>query len=116
MYFEDIVQIKESDCCDKCSSFEYDLPCRVDLALVSAVSVLFDSSQDQISDTNRLFNSSSVLQIQKDENTKIQFHRNSRYIKLCVPNNDMSLKLEVENKLIDWISKTLNIEIERKNG
>jgi len=115
MYFEDVVKIKESECCEKCVSYEYDLPCRIDLDIVLILSVLFNSSEEQLDDVNRLFGSSSILQIKKDENLKIELSLNGRYAKLCVPVSDTSFKLKVEDKFIEWISKTLNIGIERKN-
>ena len=113
MYFEDIVNIKESDCCEKCSSFEYDLPCRVDKNLIVSVSRLVNSSEEQISNLDKLLKSSNSLEIRKDDDFKIEFKPNTRYLKLCAPSGDLVFKAEIEDILIDWISDTLNIEIER---
>lgn len=111
MLFKDLVSIKQSSCCDKCSSFEYDLPCRVDSSLVESISLSF-GEQDNLSNNLKLFKSNMMVKIGKCEDTKIEIKANTRWLKLCVPNDDSEWRNIIEKNLAQWISDTLKIEIE----
>lgn|SRR5574337_428322 len=110
MLFKDIVSIKQSFCCDKCSSFEYDLPCRVNSSLVEGMALSFEIQNT--SDILKLFKANMMIKIEKDEDTKIETTANTRWLKLCVPKNDTKWKDIIEKNLAQWISDTLEIEIE----
>jgi hypothetical protein len=111
MFFKDIVSIKQSFCCDKCSSFEYDLPCRINSDLIEGMALSF-GAQGSLSSALTLFKSNMLVKIGKDENTKIEVRANTRLLKLCVPKDDINWKNTIEEKLAQWISDTLEIEIE----
>ena len=120
MLFIDVVSIKESSCCEKCASFEYDLPCKIDKVILEELVLFLNSSEkpmtinanEDLLKTNKLFNSNTPIKITKDENTKIELKPNRRWLKLCVSKEDNNTKQKVEMKLAEWISSTLKIEIE----
>lgn len=60
---------------------------------------------------NRSLNFKGTIQLKKDENIKIEFKPNTRYMKLCLPKDGFQeLKSAVETKLDDWISDLLEQE------
>ena len=56
MLFADVVSIKEADCCEKCASFEYDLPCRIDKIILEELVLLFKTTEKLINVDNNKTN------------------------------------------------------------
>ena len=109
MFFDDLVDIKQSECCPKCFSFEYDLPCRVDEDLIEAIlklKVFAGLKKDMIY---------QAIRIEIEDIIKIDTILGTRYFKLCLPKTDISLKKEVDLLIANWASQKLNIEMELKN-
>jgi len=114
MYFKDIVSISEFDSCEKCLSFQYDLPCRVDKKLIICLSTFLGGNKKQLENVSDMLNSDSILQINGENNIKIELNNNSRYFKLYISYNDLIVKSEIEEILTNWISDNLGIKIERE--
>lgn len=99
MKFSDLVSIREAECCEKCSSFEYELPFQIDGELVKSLAFLFVENFD-----DRSLKFKGTMQLKKDENTKLEFKMGNRYFKLCLPKIEFqTLKNAVEAELDSWI-------------
>ena len=109
MFFDDLVEIKQSEYCPKCFSFEYDLPCRVDEDLIKAVFNL------KVFDGLKKDTTYQAIRIEIEDIVKIDAILGTRYFILYLPKTDIGLKKEVDLLIANWASKKLDIEMEMKN-
>lgn len=102
MNFLDLVEIKKSFCCEKCDSYEYGLPFQANWKLAQDLISIFEIGD--LSRFDKLFNAGFQILAKKDANTKIELKAKSRKMKICLPKDDETLKLIIEEKLTNWIA------------